>query len=242
MSAFESMNCTHAGTLLQARVARPANSDAALPTVLVMHGGLGLDHRMNRPLQRLAEAGYLAIATDMYGVDTDISSGPAAGQYFEALLKNPDHLRERTVAWFEAVAARPDVDASRIAAIGYCFGGKCVLELARSGADLKAVVSYHGLLQTHAPAQAGRINGEVAAYCAGHDPYVPSEHIEAFRKELQAAGTKHQITIFSEAQHAFTDPDASLPISRPGVSYHPLADRISWAGTMALLDSTLQRN
>jgi len=154
------------------------------------------------------------------------------------MLDNPQLLRARIVEWFEHVAGRPDVDPDRIAAIGYCFGGKCVLELARSGADLQVVVSYHGLLMTHAPAQTGAVNALVVAYCAGKDPYAPPADFEAFGMEMADAGASHQITLFSDAEHSFTDPDHHGV--QPGIAYDPLSHRVSWAGTLALLDFKLK--
>ena len=154
------------------------------------------------------------------------------------LLSAPELLRTRTVDWFETLAALPNVDRNRIAAIGYCFGGQCVLELARSGADIKAAVSYHGLLTTPMPAQPGSIKGEVAIYTGAQDPYAPPEHVNGIRAELIAAGAKYQITEFGEAGHAFTDPNAAVA-ARPGIAYHALADAISWAGTVALLNATI---
>lgn len=238
MQTFHPLRCDHDGTHLEGLVATPAQAEVPLPAVLIMHSALGLGAPVRRAAGRLAELGYLAIATDMYGAGADISSPEAAGTWFQQLIDDPDRLRARTRAWFDVVAERADVDPGRIAAIGYCFGGQCVLELARSGADLKAAVSYHGLLTTHAPAAAGAIRGEVALYCGGRDPYAPMEDIETIRRELDAASARHQITVFGEAQHAFTDPDAAG--GRPGIAYHPVADAVSWAGTVALLDATLR--
>jgi dienelactone hydrolase len=153
MKGTAPMDLVHAGTDLRGFVAAPSGGgEVPFPTVMVMHSGLGLRHNLQDKLQKLNERGYLAVATDMYGVGAHDHGEEAAGAHYQALSENPALLRERTVAWFDAIAARPDVDAARMAAIGYCFGGLCVLELARSGADAKAVVSYHGILTTHAPA------------------------------------------------------------------------------------------
>ncbi|MET0271073.1 MAG: dienelactone hydrolase family protein, partial [Sphingomonas sp.] len=130
------------------------------------------------------------------------------------------------------------VDPSRTAAIGYCFGGMCVLELARSGVDLRAAVSFHGLLRTDRPAAPGAITGQVAAWCGARDPYVPAADVEAFRAEMAEAGAAAQVTVFNAAAHGFTDPDATA-MGRAGVAYDAIADRVSWAGTVALLDAVL---
>ncbi len=226
----------HAGTRLTGEL-HCADDMRDRPGILVMHSGLGL--RRERAIAGdLAKLGYAALATDMFGCapNADIET---AGACFAELLGQPELLRARIVAWFDTFAALPEVDTDRIAAIGYCFGGLCVLELARSGADVRAVSSFHGLLTTHAPAAAGAIKGEVAAWCGGRDPYAPREQIEAFRAEMAAAGASCQITVFEQAQHSFTDPHADA-LGRPGIAYDALADRVSWAGTLALLEAVVQ--
>jgi dienelactone hydrolase len=207
--------------------------------VMVMHNGRGMGQHMLDVAQLLAERGYAAIATDMFGGGAsadDISA--SSGRSMQELIEAPGRLRARAVAWYERIKARPDIDPQRIAAIGYCFGGLCVLELARSGVDVQAVVSYHGLLTTSKPAQAGEIRGQVAIYAGGKDPYAPAGHIEAVRQEMTAAGVNFQLTVFSDACHAFTDKDAAK-LGRAGIEYHAIADKVSWAGTLALLESSL---
>jgi dienelactone hydrolase len=147
-------------------------------------------------------------------------------------------LRSRVVAWFERLSALPDVDRSRVAAIGYCFGGHCVLELARSGADVKVVVSFHGILKTALPARPGEVRAHIAVYGGAKDPYAPADQVEAFRQELIAARARWQIMTFGEASHGFTDP-TSASSSVPGLAYDEIAHRVSWAGTLALLELTL---
>lgn len=224
----------HGEVGLTALVARP-DGPGPFPAVLVMHSALGIHHQVQDTARRLAELGYLAVATDMYGPSA-YQDGP--GLAYAAFAENPQLLRERTVAWFEAVRARPDVDPARIAAIGYCFGGHCVLELARSGADVRAVCSYHGILTTHAPAQPGAVKAHVAAFCGAKDPYAPMVDITALRKELEAAGASWQLGVYGDAEHGFTDPDAAR-LNRPGIAYDAYADRASWAATLAILEVAL---
>ncbi len=238
MSDFTPISCEHDGVVMEGFMAVPDGAQGPLPAVMMFPGATGTGPTFERTARALAELGYLAIGINVYGRDDDISTAEAAGRHFMTLLENPQLLRARIVEWFEHVASLADADPDRIAAIGYCFGGKCVLELARSGADVKTVVSYHGLLTTHAPAQAGTVMAEVVAYCAGKDPYAPIEHVDQLREELSAAGVRHQITVFSDAEHSFTDPDHHG--MQPGIAYDPLAHRISWAGTLALLDFKLK--
>jgi dienelactone hydrolase len=232
--AFEHMGATLAGQL-----ATPAVSGGPLPLVMVFPSALGLGKHALGAAQRLAGQGYLGLGIDMYGDGLYSGYEPSAagaGAQFDALLKAPQLLRDRAVAWLEQARQLPGVDPARIAAIGYCFGGYCVLELARTGADLAAVVSYHGLLTTHGPAAPGTIRPEVAAYCGDSDPFAPVDTIDGLRRELQAAGARHQVTVFGGVEHSFTDPDAGL-LNRPGIAYDALADRVSWAGTLGLLET-----
>ena len=237
MSEFIPVYLEHAGTVLTGQAAMPSGK-GPFPAVLVMHNALGLGAHVRDVAQRLARLGYVAVASDMYG------GGAAAedvmnGVTFEALTKSPAFLRERVSAWYDRVANMVEVKADRVAAIGFCFGGTCVLELARSGAPARAVVSYHGILSTSLPMQPGAFGGEVMAYCGAKDPYAPLDHIEALRSEMAAAGTRHTITTFGEAEHGFTDPAADA-MGREGIAYHALSDRLSWAGTVALLDAVLR--
>jgi len=231
--------CEHDGVALQGEAAVP-EGEGPFPTVLVMHSAYGLGDHVRQSATRLAALGYAAIATDMYGAAFDHGNPEATGLAFAALHETPDRLRARTVTWFDAAAALPFVDSSRIAAIGYCFGGLCVLELARSGADVKAVVSYHGILTTHRAAAPGTIKGEVVAYCGARDPYAPLADIDALRAELIAAGAHYQITIFGDAAHSFTDPVAAATARLPGIEYNEIADLMSWASTIALLQAVLR--
>ncbi len=235
---LEKIGLQHDGASLEGQIAMP-EGEAPFPAVLVMHNAYGLGSHVKASARALAGLGYVGIATDMYGGGVCHTTPEEAGTSLTDLHETPHLLRARCVAWLETVRALPFVDRDRIAAIGYCFGGQCVLELARSGANIKAVVSYHGLLTTGHPAEHGAVKGEVVAYCGGKDPYAPPEHVEGLRAEMDAAGAHCQITTFSEAAHAFTDPDARAT-ARPGIEYNALANRISWAGTLALLDAVLR--
>jgi dienelactone hydrolase len=236
MTELQPITCEHQGKTLKGYAAIP-EGQRPFPALLVMHSALGLRHMVRDIARKLAGLGYLAVATDMYGEDADLSAPAKAGEHYMALLSAPDTLRDRTALWFDTVAARADVDAKRIAAIGYCFGGKCTMELARSGRDLRAAVSYHGLLTTHAPAKPGDIKGEVVAWCGALDPFGPHAETEAFRLEMIAAEANWQITEFGNAAHGFTDPKAEGGM--PGIEYNLIADKTSWAGTLALLEVVL---
>lgn len=238
MTGLQTVSCHHEGADLRGEMAAPA-AGGRHPAVLVMHTALGLSDHMRHQARLLAQRGYVAVATDMYGGGLYLRNPEkeAAGT-FSMLLEKPGLLRARTVAWHAQVSQLPNVDPARIAAIGYCFGGRCVLELARSGADVRAVVSYHGLLDTTARAKRGAIRGLVSVYTGARDPYAPDKDVEALRQEMTAAETRLQLTVFSHAAHGFTDPDAAKA-GRPGIEYDALAERVSWAGTLAILQSEL---
>lgn len=236
---MEAIELNHDGVVLKGQLARPAGADGPRPVVLVFPSALGLGDHALAAVERLAAAGWLALGVDLYGDGLYTGyheKSEAAGTMFQDYLRIPGAVRPRARAWFDHAARLPGADPARIAAIGYCFGGYCVLELARSGAPLSAAISYHGLLTTAQPAEPGAIAGQVAAYCGAADPYAPPEAVEALRGELAAAQARHQITVFSGAEHAFTDPEAGK-MNRPGIAYDALADRVSWAGTLALLET-----
>lgn len=241
---FEGMECIefeHEGTLLRGYAALPDRAEPS-PAVLLMHSALGVAHAVNEPAARkLAERGYVAICTDMYGAHLAEASVEDAGGAFAENLAKPEKQRARTTAWFDNIASRPDVDEERIAALGFCYGGTTVLELARSGANLKAAVSYHGILTTHARAEPGIVRAHVVAYCGAGDPYAPLEDVDNFRQEMQDAGvTNFQITIFGAAVHGFTDPDAAR-LQLEGVAYDALSNDLSWSGTLTLLEHVFGR-
>jgi dienelactone hydrolase len=234
MTGFEDVALDHDGAALVGALARPEGAGPH-PAVLVMHTAHGLGDFVRDRARRLAGHGFVALATDMYGGGRHFDDASEAGEPFLALQQNPDRLRARVAAWYEALKAVAGVDPARVAAIGFCFGGQCVLELARSGADVKAVVSYHGLLSTAAPAAPGAIAGRVTVYHGAKDPFVPADTVDAFRREMAGAGVRLQFTSFSEAAHGFTDPDIGRMV-RAGIAYDEEADRVSWAGTLALLE------
>jgi dienelactone hydrolase len=226
----------HEGAELSGELWMPENARSN-SAVIVMHTGLGIGSHVREVAMKLAAMGHAVLIPDMFGIGMhgDIAK---AGSVFAMLQQDRSLIRRRARAWFDWLTAQSGIDSARIAAIGYCFGGQCVLELARSGADVKAAVSFHGLLTTPEPALPGSIKGEVVAWCAGRDGFAPMADIEALRSELDTAGASHQISIFAQAEHGFTDRESGL-LGRPGISYDATADAVSWAGTLALLENRL---
>ena len=147
-------------------------------------------------------------------------------------LLDPAVAAARFTAAFELLKKDPRVDPTRIAAIGYCFGGGVVLGMARS-ADLAAVVTFHGSLQTRTPAQPGKVEARVLVLAGGADQFVPPEQVEAFRKEMQAAGARFEVVTYPGAKHGFTNP-AAAQYGMPQLAYDAAADKQSWAAMLKL--------
>jgi dienelactone hydrolase len=237
MGELRALRYEHEGVGLVGQLALP-DGPGPHPAVLVMHNAHGLGAQVRERALRLAEAGYVALASDMYG-DGRYFAGPAdAGAPFAALQDDPQRLRQRVLAAYQALSALPEVDAERIGAVGFCFGGQCVLELARSGADSKAVVSFHGLLKTRLPAAPGAVKAKVLVLTGARDPYAPADDVQALQAEMLAAGADWQLTVYGEGWHAFTDPQADeMPVA--GLGYDPLLDKLSWAQATAFLEAAL---
>jgi len=197
------------------------------PGILVFHENTGLtDHEKGRAT-RLAELGYVALACDMFGERASIPATDAERRAaFEEFRAKK--LLPRARAGFEALAVQPQVEDEQMAAIGFCLGGTAALELARAGADLKGVVSFHGGLATTQPAVPGQMKAKVLACHGALDPFITLEHVIAFVNEMQAAGVDFQVALYGGAKHGFTNPAADR-LGRPGVAYHAPSDVRSWA-------------
>jgi len=203
------------------------------PGVLVVHEWWGLNDHARNQARRLAEAGYVGFALDMYGAGK-VTTHPQDAQAFATeATKDPAVAAARFNAALELLKRDPRVDPARIAAIGYCFGGGVVLNMARAGADLAAVVSFHGSLGTQTPAQPGKVKARLLVLAGGADPFVPPEQVEAFRKEMQAAGARFDIVTYPGAKHGFTNPDAGQ-YGMTQLAYDAAADRQSWAAMQRL--------
>ena len=189
------------------------------PGILVVHGGAGLDeHAMGRA-RRLAELGFVAFACDMYGEGVAGNKEKIMPQLMQ-FRTDRAKLCARARAGLEVLAAQPLVDG-RIAAVGYCFGGMTVLELARSGADLAGVVSVHGTLDTPRPAPAGSLKAKILVCHGAIDPHVPMAQVNAFVEEMNGANADWQLIVYGGAMHGFTHENGPY---LPGVAYNAAAD------------------
>lgn len=220
-------------TELVGELYRPERSDGR--GVLVVHEADGIGGNVRRRCAQLAELGYVALAADLHGGGRVLESDEmrAAVDGFRA---DPERFRTRIRAGLDALATV--ADPARLVAIGYCFGGTAVLELARSGAPVRAVASFHGLLTTRAPAPNGSIRARVAAYTGAMDPLVPPEDVAAFQAEMAAAEADWRLHVYGRARHSFTNIGvADSP--DPRMRYDPGADADSWASAVRFLDDTL---
>ena len=223
-----------AGTVLKGFIAWDDALTERRPGVLLVHEWWGLDDHMRAQARRLAEAGYVAFALDLYG-SGKVANHPADAEKFMLEAgKDQAAIRARFDAALAALKADPRVDASRIAALGYCFGGGVVLNMARQGhPDLDAVVSFHGTLGTETPAKKGAVHARVLVLHGADDPMVPLDQVDALRKELEAAGATYAIVTYPGAKHAFTNPTADSH-NLPALGYSAEADKRSWAALLAL--------
>lgn len=198
------------------------------PGILVVHEAWGLGDHVKQRAVRLAELGYVAFAVDMFGEGRQASSTQEGLGWTKALRGDLMELRARIRLAYDVLAARPEVDAQRIAGIGYCFGGSSVLELARSGAPARGVVSFHGNLATSEPAQRGRLCAKVLSLTGDEDPFIPLSQVNSFIEEMKSAHADYQVTIYGGAKHSFTNPQAGER-GVPGIAYDRAADGRSWS-------------
>jgi dienelactone hydrolase len=197
------------------------------PGVVVYPEWWGLTEYPKHRAEMLAKQGYVAFAADMYGKGVTTEDPKKAGELAEPIRNDRKRMRSRAALGLEQLRKSDRVDGGNVAAIGYCFGGTCVLELARAGADLKGVASFHGGLDTTEPAEAGKVTAKVLVLTGGADPMVPPEQVVQFGAEMTEAQADWQINVYSGAKHAFTNKDADK-YNLPPVGYDKQADRRSW--------------
>jgi len=209
------------------------------PGVLVFHEGLGPGEHIIERTRRVAKLGYVALAADMFGDRRQARDLEDMRGLVGDLRDEPLRLRARARAALAALASLPEVDTGRLCAIGFCFGGSVVLELARDGADLKGVVSFHGVLATKAPALPGKVKASVLVLTGGDDPLAPPEHVVALENEMRAAGIRDwQVVKYGNTHHAFTNPAADGSFLS-GTLYNEQSDRRSWAAMTSFLEEVL---
>jgi dienelactone hydrolase len=213
--------------VLQGYLAYDDALQGPLPGVLIVHEWTGLGSYVKRRAQEIAGLDYVAFAADIYGKGIRPKNQEEAAVQAGIYKKDRALMRRRVNAGLQALEKDPRVDRSRLAAIGYCFGGTTVLELARSGADVRGVVSFHGGLDSLAPEDAKNIKAKVLVLHGADDPLSPPKDVAAFQDELRKAGVDYQFVFYGGAVHSFTNPDAGNDPSK-GAAYNASADRRSW--------------
>jgi len=196
------------------------------PAVLVMPEALGLGAQAKKRAERLAELGYVALAGDPYGNGLELATVEEAIQLAGKLFADVGKARQRARVALDKLASFPQADPNRMAAIGFCMGGTFGLELARDGAPLKGVATFHSGLQTQRPA-AGKINAKILINTGADDPLVPFEQVKAFADEMTKAGADWEIISYGGTKHSFTNPDADS-VGMPALGYNKLSDERSW--------------
>lgn len=197
------------------------------PGVLVVHEWMGLNDYAERRAREVAALGYVAFAADIYGKGVRATTMDEAGKLSGIYKGDRKLFRARVNAALDTLKKNPLVDTTKLAAIGYCFGGTAVLELARSGADVKGVVSFHGGLDTPTPEDAKNIKGKVLVLHGADDPFVKREAVLALEDEMKNANVDWQVNLYSHAEHGFTDPGHGNDPSK-GMAYNEEADHRSW--------------
>lgn len=195
--------------------------------ILVCHEWWGLNEYAKKRAEQLAQSGYVAFAVDLYGKGVRATTMEEAAKMAGALKNDRATLRARVNAALTALQGRKEVNPKKIGAIGYCFGGTAALELARSGADISGVVSFHGGLATPTPDDAKNIKAKLLICHGADDPNVPMAEVNGFVVEMKKAKVNYQINLYGGAVHTFTNPAAGNDPSK-GVAYNEQADKRSW--------------
>lgn len=240
--AGEEVTYSANGTTLKGYLARPAQAGPKAPGVLIVPEWWGNNDYPRKRADMLAQLGYVALALDMYGDGKVVDNPKEAGALSGAAYKDMDTSVKRFQAAKALLASQAGVDPMRIAAIGYCFGGRMVIEMARRGLDLRGVVSFHGGLVTQSPAQPGAVKAKLLVLNGAADPFVKPEQITAFKQEMGAAKVDYRFIDYPGAVHAFTNPAATengkkfnLPLA-----YDADADKKSWDEMQRFLAAVLK--
>ena len=225
------------GTALKGYIAYDDAIQGKRPGILVVHEWWGHNDYARRRAYMLAVRGYTALAVDMYGDGKQANHPDDAGKFAKEVNQNAALARARFEAALELVKNEKTVDAANIGAIGYCFGGSVVLNMARAGVPLKAVASFHGSLDTQQPAEQGVVKARIASFTGEDDPMIPVTQVAAFRREMEKAGISYKVVTYLGATHAFTNPAAdelgrkfNLPLA-----YNAHADKASWDDGLGFL-------
>lgn len=231
------------GDTLIGYLAVDTRSNEPRPGILVVHEWWGQNEYARKRADMLAALGYTAFALDMYG-NGKLAEHPGDAMAFSsAVFQNFDTARARFMAALDRLRQEPTVDPTKIAVIGYCFGGGIALNMARQGLDVRGVVSFHGSLQAVSPAEPGGVRAPLLVFNGAADSFVPAEAIDAFKHEMDAAGAEYTFRNLEGAIHSFTNPGADAAGQRFNLplAYDQAADEQSWAEMQAFFDDVFAR-
>lgn len=227
------------GVEMKGYLAKPSETGPGRPGVLVVHEWWGLNDYARMRARKLAELGYVSLAVDMYGGGKVTDHPKDAGEMSASVRKDPEGAAKRFEAALALLRAEPGVDPGKIAAIGYCFGGGVVLEMARRNLDLRGVASFHGSLNPATSPAKGPIAPKIAVFHGADDPMVSGDAVSAFQKEMTGAGADWMMVLYSKTKHSFTNPDADK-FNIPGIAYNETADKRSWESMQDFLREILR--
>lgn len=231
----ETLNYDFDGLTMRSTLYGSGRAGQPAPAVLVFPEAFGLGAHAKEKARRIAELGYVALACDLHGDERVLESMAELQAALAPLFADSGKIRGLAAAHQSVLAARPEVDATRMAAIGYCFGGTMALEMARAGAPIKAAVGFHSGLQTLAPATSGAVGAKVLVCLGADDPIIQPEQRRAFEAEMAAAGADWQMHLYGGVTHSFTNPEADARNQPASFRYSASADARSWASLVAML-------
>lgn len=214
-------------TVLEGYVAVSKSPEGKRPGVLIVPDWMGVGEDYKKIADKVADLGYVAFLADIYGKDVRPKNSEEAAALANKYKSDRGLMRQRILAALDELKKNKNVDQDRIAAMGYCFGGTVVLELARSGAPIRGVVTFHGGLDTPTPEDAKNIKGKVLVLHGADDPFVPPQQVAAFQDEMRKGGVDWQMVFYADAVHSFTNPAAGTDKSK-GNAYNEKADKRSW--------------
>ena len=239
--AIESVTYKDDTTTLQGVIAYDANDSSKRPAVLVVPEWWGVEDFTKSRASELVKLGYVAMTVDMYGNGKVVDNPKDAGATAMPFYTNPQMAKKRLEAALNEIKKHPRVDASRVGAIGFCFGGSMVLNAVKTGEDLKAVVSFHGGLEG-VPPQKDKLKSKILVCHGGNDSFVPQAQVDAFKKQMDSVGASYEFIVYPGATHAFTNPKADERAKAFGlpIAYNSAADSASWNDMKTFFEKNLK--
>ena len=231
-------------TTLKGYLAYDDAAKEARPGILVVHEWWGHNEYARKRARMFAERGYTALALDMYGDGKQAHHPDDAGKFATEVSQNAALTQARFEGALALLKREKSVDPDNIAAVGYCFGGTVVLNMARIGEPLKAVASFHGGLSTQHPAEPGRVKARIISFTGTEDPMIPATQVAAFRQEMENASVNYKVVTYPGVKHAFTNPEADKHAAKfkLPLAYNAAADKASWNEALAFLAEAFKKN